>query len=143
MDETFIHSFDERDWSKAFMERVNADHTFVTGSNMDGWFANAIMRGYDEPKRLDNIFDAIRSERDYQVEKWGNNFDDTHTPADWWTFVTFYFSKALKSWKINPDAPFAVDNESLRAGLIKVATIVVAWIEAIDRRLAYDKGQRP
>lgn len=80
------------------------------------------------------ILAAIDSERQYQDGRWGHEFDDSHTPADWWVFVTFYFTKALNSWKLDKKDPFRVDNEILRKNLIKVAAIVVAWIEAIDRK---------
>lgn len=54
MDESFTQSFDARDWAQAFIERVKADPEFATDEgNMIGWFANAIMRGYDERARTD------------------------------------------------------------------------------------------
>jgi hypothetical protein len=49
----FTQSFDAQEWAKAFVERASKDHTFATDeSNMIGWFANALMRGYDEHARL-------------------------------------------------------------------------------------------
>lgn len=81
----------------------------------------------------EQVIAEIRAEREYQEKKWGNDFDDTHTPADWWTFITFYFGRALKSWKVDKSDPFKVDKIQLRAGLVKVAALIVAWIEAIDR----------
>lgn len=49
----FAKSFDAVDWAKAFVERAKKDPNFATDEgNMIGWFANAIMRGYDEyPRR--------------------------------------------------------------------------------------------
>jgi hypothetical protein len=45
----FMHSFDARDWAKAFVEHVRADSGIAFDeSAMIGWFANAIMRGYEE-----------------------------------------------------------------------------------------------
>ena len=50
-----LPSFDARDWAKAFMVKVMAkvdptnpldEHTMVT------WFANALMRGYDEGRSV-------------------------------------------------------------------------------------------
>ena len=81
-----------------------------------------------------NIYEEIKAERDYQDSKWGHEFDDTHSPADWWTFVTFYYAKYLDSWRINKQDPDAFDDINLRKGLIKVAAIVVAWIESLDRK---------
>lgn len=42
-----LQSFDHVDWASAFMERVNAGIT-VDEAFMRVWFANALMRGYDE-----------------------------------------------------------------------------------------------
>jgi len=44
-----LPSFDARDWAEAFVERANLDPAFATDKGiMIGWFANALMRGYDE-----------------------------------------------------------------------------------------------
>lgn len=52
MSDDFAQSFDARDWAKAFVERARAKPDFATDEdNMIGWFANAIMRGYDEHAR--------------------------------------------------------------------------------------------
>ncbi len=53
MDKQFTQSFDARDWAKAFVEHVTANPAIATDEGtMIGWFANAIMRGYDEyPRR--------------------------------------------------------------------------------------------
>jgi len=47
MDDNFAQSFDAKDWAKAFCERFpqNDEGTMI------GWFANAIMRGFDEAHR--------------------------------------------------------------------------------------------
>lgn len=76
------------------------------------------------------IFAEIDTERAYQESRWGNAFDDTHTPADWWTFVSIYYARSLQWWK-NPgtDVP-----PYFRRGLVKMAAIIVAWIEALDRK---------
>ena len=45
----FAQSFDAVVWAKAFVEHVNANPSIATDeSTMVSWFANAIMRGYDE-----------------------------------------------------------------------------------------------
>lgn len=52
MDAKFHESFDARDWAKAFVERVRANPRLATDEGtMLGWFANALMRGYDEHAR--------------------------------------------------------------------------------------------
>jgi hypothetical protein len=44
-----LQSFDARDWAKAFVERVQANPSIPNDEEtMRGWFANALMRGYDE-----------------------------------------------------------------------------------------------
>jgi hypothetical protein len=52
MTQDFTQSFDARDWAKAFVEHVRANPSIATDQGtMLGWFANAIMRGYDEHDR--------------------------------------------------------------------------------------------
>ena len=46
-----LPSFDARDWAQAFLaayERGPDD--FLSEGNMIGWFANALMRGYDQAR---------------------------------------------------------------------------------------------
>lgn len=48
-DESFTQSFDARVWARAFVEYVRRNPSIATSeSTMLGWFANALMRGYDE-----------------------------------------------------------------------------------------------
>ena len=45
----FIESFDSRAWAAAFVATVKAHPAIATDeATMTGWFANALMRGYDE-----------------------------------------------------------------------------------------------
>lgn len=45
----FSESFDARDWAKAFVEHVTANPAIAADEGtMLAWFANALMRGYDE-----------------------------------------------------------------------------------------------
>lgn len=47
-----LPSFDARDWAEAFnASLVKRGEQPLDPSLMIGWFANAIMRGYDEPRR--------------------------------------------------------------------------------------------
>lgn len=78
-----------------------------------------------------HIYDDVEKERVY-AEKWGTEFDDTHTPADWWTFVTLYYSRYLQGWK-NPGVEIPAN---FRTGLVKMAAIIIGWIEALERRAA-------
>ncbi len=44
-----LRSFDARDWARAFVAHVTAKPSIATDEEtMIGWFANALMRGYDE-----------------------------------------------------------------------------------------------
>lgn len=48
----FTQSFDARVWAKAFVKHVAEKPDIATDEEtMIGWFANAIMRGYDENDR--------------------------------------------------------------------------------------------
>jgi len=47
--ESFYKSFDCRDWARAFIEHVKANPEIaIDEGTMQSWFANALMRGYDE-----------------------------------------------------------------------------------------------
>lgn len=43
-----LPSFDAQDWAKCFMEKIVAKNVEIDESLMIGWFANALMRGFDE-----------------------------------------------------------------------------------------------
>ncbi len=47
-----LPSFDARDWAEAFIKTYEAaDDGFLTEETMTAWFANALMRGYDEGRK--------------------------------------------------------------------------------------------
>jgi ADP-ribosylglycohydrolase len=51
-----LRSFDARDWARHFVAHVRQNPGIATDEEtMATWFANALMRGYDEAKR-----DAVR-----------------------------------------------------------------------------------
>lgn len=44
-----LASFDARDWARAFVEHARQNPSIATDEGtMIAWFANALMRGYDE-----------------------------------------------------------------------------------------------
>ena len=43
-----LPSFDARDWAEAFMKLFDHQRDKIDEELMIGWFANALMRGYDE-----------------------------------------------------------------------------------------------
>jgi hypothetical protein len=45
----FFHSFRAEDWARAFCHYYNTNPNFkIDEGTMIGWFANSLMRGYDE-----------------------------------------------------------------------------------------------
>lgn len=54
MNTEFTKSFDAQDWAKAFMNIVVKGKIVIDEELMIGWFANAIMRGYDESMKKGN-----------------------------------------------------------------------------------------
>jgi hypothetical protein len=51
-----VRSFDASDWARDFVAHVKANPSIATDEGtMIGWFANAIMRGYDEHARIYRI----------------------------------------------------------------------------------------
>lgn len=55
-DSNFQQSFDARAWARAFLEQVQVCPALATDEGaMIGWFANALMRGFDEhASRMDS-----------------------------------------------------------------------------------------
>lgn len=82
-------------------------------------------------EHTNSVLNEVMVERSKQVTRFGTNLDDNHGPADWWTIVSLNFASAFPVWRRSESREY--DRPKLRAGLIKVAAIVVAWIEAIDR----------
>ena len=63
-DHSFSQSFDAAVWAKAFVAHVKANPEIATDEGtMLGWFANAIMRGYDEYARQPHIVMVERARR--------------------------------------------------------------------------------
>lgn len=51
-----LQSFDARDWAKAFVAHVKQIPGLATDeATMTSWFANALMRGYDERSRINVV----------------------------------------------------------------------------------------
>ena len=82
----------------------------------------------------DQIFDDIEKERFNQIRKWG----DQRHPHDAWVRIELEeFGEVAKS--INECRPW----EEVRAELIQVAAVAVAWISDIDRRVVDGEVIRP
>jgi hypothetical protein len=66
-DDAFAQSFDAMEWAEAFCRRVD-DGTFTRNGGIDrglmvGWFANALMRGFDEHAQRSSPREAESRER--------------------------------------------------------------------------------
>lgn len=80
------------------------------------------------------IFDDIRQERISQDHKWGGQaHDDAHTAAEWVGFITAKLGETVKA-SFYHGTVFRGDTLPLyRRGLVQVAALAVAAIEAYDR----------
>ena len=55
-DTELYKSFDARVWAAEFVEVVKANPAIATDAEcMTTWFASAMMRGYDEARKLDEV----------------------------------------------------------------------------------------
>lgn len=74
------------------------------------------------------VLTDITLERVRQEDKWGGiEHDDRHNPLDWHDMVSDYIGWARRMMCMgSPD--------KARNRLVQVAALIVAWIEAIDRR---------
>jgi hypothetical protein len=66
------------------------------------------------------IFVDINGEREYQNNRWGNDFDSKNTPNDWVAYISKYLGQAVTM-------PF--NEDTFRTQLLKVATLAVAALE--------------
>lgn len=76
------------------------------------------------------IFADIHDEREYQVAKWGDKFDDQNTINDWVTYLSMY---AAQGATINLVSTMDEATERFRQSMVKVAAIAVAALETIER----------
>ena len=75
-----------------------------------------------------SIYDEIKQESAWQENKWGNKFDDNHSPYHWAGFITAYTSRHLVC------DPATIHLGLFRADMVKVAALAVAAIEVLDRK---------
>lgn len=87
---------------------------------------------------MQNIFDEIKNEREYQKERWGDEADDTvNTPWMWAAYITQYATR----WMAGTFLPLSGDvTSAFRTCMVKVACLAVAAIESVDRQRA-EKGK--
>lgn len=66
---------------------------------------------------MDVFIDKMCEEREYQIERWGEEFDKKNTPNDWTAFITKYAGQTVTlPW----------DAEQFQKQLVKVATLCAA-----------------
>lgn len=73
---------------------------------------------------LQTILSEITSERVYQDNKWGLDFDNKNTINDWGSYIGIYTARGTS---------MGADKPTQRSALLKVATLAVAALEAFDR----------
>ena len=72
-------------------------------------------------ERTEIIKDIIK-EREYQIERWGLDFDTKNTPNDWATYIVRYLAYSVPGTEI-------FDHELFYKNMIKVATLAIAAAE--------------
>jgi hypothetical protein len=80
------------------------------------------------------IAEEILGERALQANVWPESHDDTHKPWEWLALVTEQAGKAVGEID---DAPFV---RSFRSAMLRTAAVILAAIEADDRRTGRDKS---
>lgn len=68
-----------------------------------------------------NVTEEVEKEREYQKEKWGDEFDSKNTPNDWIVYIINYTGKTFIGNKV---------------GYIKVLALTAAAYEWADRGMA-------
>jgi hypothetical protein len=79
-----------------------------------------------------NVLDEVREQRKEQDRLWGR---PERTDSEWVSALTEEIGEvATAANRVGKDAPANPNFEFLRAELIQVAAVAVAWIEDIDSR---------
>ncbi len=73
---------------------------------------------------------SLELEIDY-ARKWGIEFDDDNTPNDWAAYIALYTGKAIEMTDGRPD--LSLDCERFRQNMIKVASLALHAVAAVDR----------
>lgn len=90
--------------------------------------------------------EAVRQERNYQREQWGDQHDDNHNGRDWVWLLTgrlgdvadaVHGSHGYPAWE-DDDPELAL--EPIRASLVKLAAVCLAATDSIDRAIGKQEG---
>lgn len=92
-----------------------------------------------------SLYDDIRSERARQDRQWGGpRKDDRNTYEEWCSWVIKQLGRAQRAGEdysvSGPDYDSILLLE-MRYSLVKAAALIVAQIEALDRRVATTQGK--
>ena len=79
----------------------------------------------ETPYPLGQIFVDISKEREHQLQRWGNEFDDKNTISQWQRYINEQLARGT--------AYYGDLNNNPRKALVNAATVAVAAIEAFDR----------
>jgi hypothetical protein len=69
----------------------------------------------------EEFLESIVKEREYQEEKWGNEFDNFNTPNDWIVYICRYAGMA------------STGERSFHEAMTKVAALACAAVETYER----------
>lgn len=74
----------------------------------------------------------LAAEREYQINKWGNDADDElNEPNDFIAYMNAYSTR----WFPGGFAPYSPETiDAFRKSMVKTAAIAVAAIESVDRQ---------
>jgi len=83
---------------------------------------------------MNNIYDEIKNERNYQITKWGTNADDQiNTPMDFVGYISHHSTR----WFNGGFRPYSQQTLlKFRSEMVKVASLAVAAIEYTDKLLS-------
>lgn len=81
---------------------------------------------------MSDIYAEIKSERDYQLNKWGDKVDlEVNTPNDFVSYIAHHSTRWFNGG-FEPYPSHVVDD--YRTQMIKTAAIAVAAVEALDKQ---------
>ena len=93
-------------------------------------------------KATDEVCAEVAHERMVQRGRWGNDFDDKLSDAWWGNMLGAYLGRVQSAIFTRGEKPteeaalryIEIEDDAMRADLIKVAAIAVCYVETIDRR---------
>lgn len=88
------------------------------------------------------VLTEVAHERSVQRGRWGDEFDDQLSDAWWGNMLGAYLGRVQQAVFTRGEKPtdeaalryIEIEDDQLRADLIKVAAIAVCYAEVIDRR---------